>query len=487
MDTALILSIVGAIALVILLRVLKVSWLFAVLAALVLLIGVNIQWVKPFLEELGKAWGTNTVLGISATAMLVLLFLKVPVFISVFGGSLIYFLFNPGINQIIFGQRSVIGTENPSLLAIPFFVCAGTFMNYSGVTNRIMNFCSAITGRMPGGLAQVNVLLSTLMGGLSGSNLADAAMEAKMLVPEMEKQGFSKEFSSVVTAASAMITPLIPPGIAMILYGCIADVSIGKLFMSGITVGGSLCIAMMLLVHFISKKRGYLPIRNKKLTGKELWGHLRPALLPLCLPIIIIGGIRLGVFTATEAGAIAILYAIILGLLYRELTLKGILQACKETVTTTGGIMLIVSAASVFSWVLTKERIPQQLTEFIVSICPNKYAFLIAVNIFVLIVGMFIEGNATMIVLVPLLAPIAKQYGIDEIQFAMIYIFNNAIGALSPPMGTLMFVTCSVTGCKTKPFMKEAIPFYLLLISLLLLITFCPPVTTAIVSLTYGG
>ena len=149
--------------------------------------------------------------------------------------------------------------------------------------------------------------------------------------------------------------------------------------------------------------------------------------------------------------------------------------------------MLIVSAASVFSWVLTKERIPQQLTEFIVSICPNKYAFLIAVNIFVLIVGMFIEGNATMIVLVPLLAPIARQYGIDEIQFAMIYIFNNAIGALSPPMGTLMFVTCSVTKCKTKTFMKEAIPFYFLLVALLLLLTFCPPVTTAIVKLTYGG
>lgn len=487
MMNALTLSIIAAIALVILLKVLKVSWPVIIIAALVLLVGVNIEWVKPSLESIGRSLGTNTVLGISAIVMLVLLFLKVPVFISVFGGSLIYFLFNPGINQIIFGQKAVTGTESPSLLAIPFFVCAGTFMNYSGVTTRIMNFCSAITGRMPGGLAQVNVLLSTLMGGLSGSNLADAAMEAKMLVPEMEKQGFSKEFSSVVTAASAMITPLIPPGIAMILYGCIADVSIGKLFMSGITVGGSLCIGMMILVHFISKKRGYLPIRKNKMTGAELWSHLKPALLPLCLPVIIIGGIRLGVFTATEAGAIAIVYAIILGLIYGELSVKGIIQACKETVCTTGGIMLIVAAASVFSWVLTKERIPQQLTQFIVSICPNKYAFLIAVNIFVLIVGMFIEGNATMIVLVPLLAPIAKQYGIDEIQFAMIYIFNNAIGALSPPMGTLMFVTCSVTGCKTKTFMKEAIPFYLLLVALLLLLTFCPPVTTAIVKLTYGG
>ena len=485
--TELIISIIAAIALIFLLKKLNLSWPVIILAVIVLLIGVNINWVKPYLEAYGKTLGTNKVLGVAAVTMLVLLFLKVPVFISVFGGSLIYFLFNPGINQIIFGQKAVTGTESPSLLAIPFFVCAGTFMNYSGVTNRIMNFCSAVTGRMPGGLAQVNVLLSTLMGGLSGSNLADAAMEAKMLVPEMEKQGFSKEFSSVVTAASAMITPLIPPGIAMILYGCIADVSIGKLFMSGITVGGTLCIAMMILVHFISKRRGYLPIRNHAMSGAEFWGHFKPAILPLCLPIIIIGGIRLGVFTATEAGAIAILYAIILGLLYKELSLKGIMQACKETVCTTGGIMLIVSAASVFSWVLTKERIPQQLTEFIVSICPNKYAFLIAVNIFVLIVGMFIEGNATMIVLVPLLAPIARQYGIDEIQFAMIYIFNNAIGALSPPMGTLMFVTCSVTGCKTKPFMKEAIPFYLLLLVILLLLTFCPPVTTAIVKLTYGG
>ena len=485
---SLMLSIVAAAALFCLLYfLLKRPMAFSIIAAVAVLLAVNIQWIKPALEGVGTALGTNTVLGIAAIMMMVLLFMKVPVFIAVLGGSLIYFLFNPGINQIIFGQKAVTGSESASLLAIPFFVCAGTFMNYSGVTTRIMNFCSAITGRLPGGLAQVIVLLSTLMGGLSGSNLADAAMEAKMLVPEMEKQGFSKEFSSVVTAASAMITPLIPPGIAMILYGCIADVSIGKLFMSGITVGLTLCLAMMVLVHFISIKRGYVPIRTKRMTGKEFWDCLRPALLPLCLPIIIIGGIRLGVFTATEAGAVAILYAVLLGLLYRELSFKAILQACKETVCTTGGIMLIVSAASVFSWVLTKERVPQQLTEFIVSICPNKYAFLIAVNIFVLIVGMFIEGNATMIVLVPLLAPIAAQYGINEIQFAMVYIFNNAIGALSPPMGTLMFVTCSVTGCKTKTFIKEAVPFYILLVVVLLLFTFCPPVTTAIVQLTYGS
>ena len=301
MTLELILSIVGAILICSLLRfVMKKPWAVSVLAGLMVLLAVNIHWIKPALESVGTALGTNVVLGIAAVMMLVLLFMKVPVFVAVFAASAIYFLFNPGINQIIFGQKAITGTESSSLLAIPFFVCAGVFMNYSGVTNRIMNFCSAITGRLPGGLAQVNVLLSTLMGGLSGSNLADAAMEAKMLVPEMEKKGFSKEFSSVVTAASAMITPLIPPGIAMILYGCIANVSIGKLFTSGIAVGGTLCIAMMVLVHFISKKRGYVPIRTKRMTGKEFWDALRPALLPLCLPIIIIGGIRLGVFSATD-------------------------------------------------------------------------------------------------------------------------------------------------------------------------------------------
>lgn len=452
---------------------------------IIFFLSLRLTAYKPVLEKVGTLLGTNVVLAISAVLMLVMLFLKVPVFISVLAASMMYFVFNPGINQIVFGQKSILGTESSSLLAIPFFVCAGIFMNYSGVTHRIMNFCSVLTGRLPGGLAQVNVLLSTLMGGLSGSNLADAAMEAKMLVPEMERQGFSKEFSSVVTATSAMITPLIPPGIAMILYGCIANVSIGKLFVSGIAVGCILCISMMILVHFISKKRGYAPLRKERITGKEFWSALRPALLPLCLPIIIIGGIRLGIFTATEAGSVAILYAIFLGILYRELSFKAIMQACKETISTTAGIMLIVSAATVFSWILTKERVPQQLTAFIVSICPNKYMFLICVNIFVLIAGMFIEGNATMIVLVPLLAPVAAQFGINEIQFAMIYIFNSAIGALSPPMGTLMFVTCGVTKCKTKPFIKEAVPFYIMLVIVLLILTFWPAATTAIVDLVY--
>lgn len=377
----------------------------------------------------------NSILIAAAVVMLLLLFLKVPVFISVLGGAAVYFVFNPGVNPIVFAQQAITGVESISLLAIPFFVCAGIMMNYTGVTARIMGFCEVLTGRMYGGLAQVNVLLSTLMGGLSGSNLADAAMEAKMLVPEMEKKGFSKEFSSVVTAASAMITPLIPPGISMILYGCIANVSIGDLFISGIGVGLLLCVSMMILVRFVSKKRGYAPMRTTRVSGGEFVRALKPAILPLLLPVIIIGGIRIGVFTATEAGAVAIVYAMLLGVVYREMHWKDMVQGFKETVCTTSSIMLIVAAAGVFSWVLTKERIPQQLTEWIVATIDNKYVFLLIVNIFLLIVGMFIEGNASMIILVPLLHPIAQAYGINEIQFAMTYIFNNAIGALSPPHG----------------------------------------------------
>ncbi|MDD4843900.1 MAG: TRAP transporter large permease [Anaerotignum sp.] len=427
----------------------------------------------------------NSVLILSAIVLLALLFLKVPVYLSVLGGSAVYFVLNPNINTIMFAQRAITGVESISLLAIPFFVCAGILMNYTGVTKRIMDFCAILTGRMSGGLAQVNVLLSTLMGGLSGSNLADAAMQSKMLVPEMEAKGFSKEFSTVVTATSSMITPLIPPGIAMILYGCIANVSIGKLFMSGLGIGTLLCATMMILVRFISVKRGYQPLYKEKPTPKQFIAAAKPAILPLCLPIIIIGGIRFGIFTATEAGAIAILYAVLLGLFYKELNLKNTFQGLKETVCTTSSIMLIVAAASAFSWILTKERIPQQLTEWIVGTIHNRYIFLLVINIFLLIVGMFIEGNASMIILVPLLAPIAASYGINEIQFAMIYIFNNAIGALSPPMGTLMFVTCGITKCKTAAFIKEAVPFYILLVINLLLITYVPVFSTFLVNLLY--
>lgn len=282
-----------------------------------------------------------------------------------------------------------------------------------------------------------------------------------------------------------MITPLIPPGIGMILYGSIANVSIGKLFVAGLSVGAMLCIALMILVHFMSKKRGYKPLHEERIKMNEFLKALKGAVLPLCLPIIIIGGIRIGIFTPTEAGSVAIVYSLILGIVYRELTMKKFLDGIKETVITTSAIMLIVGAASALSWVLTKERVPQQLTDYIVEVISNKYMFLIIVNVFLIIVGMFIEGNAITIILVPLLAPIALKLNIDPIHFAMIFIFNVSIGTLSPPMGTLMFVTCGVTKCKIKNFIKEAVPFYILLLIVLGLLTFVPQFSTALVNMLY--
>lgn len=428
----------------------------------------------------------STAVSVGLILVLILLFLKVPVFVSIIAGSVAYFFLNPDVNAMILAQRVSSAIQSTSLLAVPFFVCAGVFMNYSGVTRRIMALCDVLTGRMWGGLAQVNVLLSTMMGGLSGSSLADAAMEARMLVPEMEKKGMSKEFSSVVTAASAMITPLIPPGIAMILFGSLANLSVGKLFVSGIGVGLLLCTGEMVTVSVISHKRGYAPNRKERLHWKQVAPVLKQAILPLILPVVIIGGIRIGAFTATEAGTVAVVYSIFLGLLYKEIDWNTIVKGLKETVISTAGIMMIIGAASALSWVLTKERIPQTITELMLQITDNKYVFLLLVNLFLLFVGMFIEGNAAMIVLVPLLYPIATgTYGIDGIQFAMMFIFNMAIGSLSPPMGTLMFVVCNETKCKLSTFIKESIPFYIVLLVELFLFATVPVLTTGLVNLIY--
>lgn len=282
-----------------------------------------------------------------------------------------------------------------------------------------------------------------------------------------------------------MITPLIPPGIGMILYGSIANVSIGKLFVAGIGIGVLLCISLMIMVHFISKKRGYQPATKEKQDPEEVKSAVKQAILPLCLPILIIGGIRIGIVTPTEAGTVAIVYALILGIIYKELKMSDVVDGLKESVATTASIMMIVGGASAFAWVLTKERIPQQLTEVITSSISNKYVFLIIVILFLLVVGMFIEGNAAMIVLVPLLAPVAQAYGINEIHFAMLFIFVMAVGGVTPPMGTLIFVTCGVTKCDIKAFIKESMPFYIMLLILMLGIAFIPALSTGLVNLVY--
>ncbi len=427
----------------------------------------------------------DTAIALSCILLLVFLFLRMPVFIAILGAAATYFILHTDLNPQFMVQRIIAGTQSNALLAIPFFVCAGVFMNYTGVTKRIVDFCESLLGNIVGGIGHVTILVATIMGGLSGSNLADAAMEAKMLAPEMERRGFSKAFASVLVATSAIITPLIPPGIAMIIYGSIANVSIGKLFVAGIGPGLMLCVLLMLLVSYLSYKRGYRSTKKVDTSLARVWSTFKGAFLPLCLPIIIIGGIRIGAFTPTEAGSVAIVYAILLGIIYREMKFSDSIKAIKETILTTSAIMLIVGAASAFAWVLTREKVPQYLTSLFIDHLNNAVIFLLLVNLFLIFIGMFIEGTAAMIILVPLLAPIAQHFGIDEIQFAMVVIFNFSIGTLTPPMGTLMFVTCSITKCPMSTFIKEAVPFYMLLGLVLIALTFVPVFTTGIVNLVY--
>lgn len=425
---------------------------------------------------------------LSAIILLVLLFLNVPVFAAITGACVAYTLANPssGITAILAMQREISGMQSVAMLAIPFFVATGALMNYCGITDRMLRFCKVLTGHMYGGLGQVNIALSTLMGGMSGSSLADAAMEAKLLVPDMRKSGYPNGFASAITAASSMITPLTPPEIAAIIYGSVTGASIGRLFVAGIVPAIILCASMMVVVSLYSRRHGIPRLREKRASGKELWDAFKPAVLPLCLPIIIIGGIRFGIFTPTEAGAIAIFYALLLGIIYREIRLDNILTCIKETVSTTASIMLIVGAATCFSWILTWENVPQNMTTFLISLCHNRYLFLLLVNLFLLVVGMFIEATAAQIVLAPMLAPVAVAFGIDPIHFGMVFIFNMAIGSLTPPMGNLMFVTCGVTKCTTEEFIKDCRVFYLLLFLVLMLMSYLPFVTTWLPNLVYG-
>jgi tripartite ATP-independent transporter DctM subunit len=424
-----------------------------------------------------------------ALVLMLLLFLAdVPIAFALILSTLSYFVVSSDLPLIAVVQRLVGGLESVPLLCIPFFVTAGVFMNYTGISRRLVAFAEVLTGHLPGGLAQVNVVMSTLMGGLSGSNLADAAMQSKILVPEMVKRGYGPAFSASVTAASALITPIIPPGIALIIYGYVGNVSIGRLFLAGVVPGVLTCLVLMASVHVMSVRRGYRPARPRRASAGEVLRSGRTALLALALPLVIIVGIRFGFFTPTEAGSIAVVYAFVLGtVVYREMKGPELKKALVESVAATANIMLIIAAASGFSKVLTWERVPHVITEAVTGAVSGPATFLLLVNLFLLVLGMFLEGNAALIVLTPILIPVAKAFGIDPVHFGVVFIFNLSVGTITPPMGTVMFTTCSITGVKVDQFVREAVPFWIALLVCLLVITYVPAVSLWLPRLVYGG
>lgn len=399
----------------------------------------------------------------------------VPVFIAIAAAALTFFLFAEGVPIQIFAQKLVSATDSFPLLAVPFFIFAGTIMNYAGITRRLLNFADALAGHLVGGLAQVNVLLATLMGGLSASANADAAMQAKMLGTEMVRRGFSPGFAAAVTACAAVITPIIPPGIGLIIYGFLADASVGRLFIGGIVPGLMLCIGLMVAIHFVAKKRGYKPMREKMVTAAELGQRFVEALGALSIAAFILVGIRYGVFTPTEAGAMTVLYASLIGfLVHRELKLAHFPAIIVETVIATSAVMLIICAASAFGFYMTWERIPSRAAQFLIKLTTDPHLLLLLINLLLILAGMLIEGTAALILLTPIFVPVITKLGIDPIHFGLVMVVNLTIGGVTPPVGTLMFVSCSILKVSIQRFTVEAMPLLISMFVVLGLITYFP-------------
>ncbi len=414
--------------------------------------------------------------------------INVPISISLVSGVLVYFLLMDSLPHEILAQRLVSITESSSYLAIPFFVTAGCVMNYCGISKRLMDLAEGLVGQWPGGLAHVNVLLSTMMGGISGSAAADAATETKILVPEMLKRGYDEDFSAAVTIASSLITPIIPPGIGLIIFSTTVGVSVGRMFCAGYLPGILLCVAYMVYCYFYCKNKGYEPSRKRIAGWQELKGLLLAAFSALVIPFGIILGIRFGVFTATEAGALCAWYAVIIGaFVYKELKWEHIWPILKESVIGTATVMLMICAANTLTYFFTYERIPNLLTSWLMSLNLNKFSFMFLVNILLLIIGMFMEGGAPLIILAPLLTPVATSLGIDPIHFGLVFCFNVCLGNMTPPFGIVLYQVGGMMQLDLIKLSKAVMPFVFIMVAVLFLISYIPWFTLVIPNLIYGA
>ena len=406
--------------------------------------------------------------------LFILFFMNIPVAFALMGSSLFYFMFiNNSMPMEMVIQQFVTSVESFPYLAVPFFIMVGSVMNHSGISGALMDFADVLVGHTKGGLAQVNVLLSALMGGISGSANADAAMQSKILVPEMVKKGFSKPFSAAITAASSAISPVIPPGTNLILYALIANVAVGDMFLAAYMPGILMAIMLMITVHIIALKRNYTPSRERIANVGEIFRQFLKSIWALFIPFGIIMGMRFGVFTPTEAGAVAVVFSVIVGFfVYKELKPKHLPMIFMDTVKGTGAVMSIIASAKVFGYYLTLEQIPQIITEFLMNMTDSPIVLLLVINALLLFIGMFLEGGAALVILAPLLVPAVVSFGIDPLHFGMIFIVNIMIGGLTPPFGSMMFTVCSIVNVKLEDFIKEVWPFIVALLVVLVLVTY---------------
>ncbi len=371
-------------------------------------------------------------------------------------------------------QRMFTGIDSFPLMAVPFFVLAGELMNKGGTTERLIDFANVLVGRIRGGLAHTNIVASMFFGGISGSAVADASAMGTILVPGMVSKGYEPGFSAAVTAASSTVGPIIPPSIFMVIMGVTTGLSIGGLFAAGIIPGLLIGFSMMGLSYFLAVRYNY-PRDERPFSGQRLWHAFKSAGPALLAPLIILGGILGGIFTPTEAAVVAVFYAFLVGtLVYRELTLKDVIQVVINSGITTAVLLLIIAMANIFAWVLTAQQIPQLIAKGMLNITGNPYVILLLINAFLIFIGMFLEGGAAIIILAPTLMAVAEAVGIHPLHFGFVMVLNIVIGLLTPPLGVCLFVVCGVTGLSLPRVTRAVMPFLALMLLVLLITTYLP-------------
>ena len=406
-------------------------------------------------------------LGIFFLALVVMMLLGVPVAFSL-GIASAGYMAATGTSLAMVVQRMVNGANSFAMLAIPFFFMAGELMNISGVTDKIIKLAKVLVGHMKGGLAQVNIVASVFFAGVSGSATADTA-----LIPAMVKEGYDLDFSAAITVASSCVGPIIPPSITLVLYGILTRTDVGRLLIAGIVPGLVVAVTQMIYTHFHAVKMDYPSF--PRATFKEMGHAVTHGLSALMMPIIIIGGTMSGVFTPTESAAIAVLYGVIIGFfVYKNITLSTFFKSLKKVGVSSMNNMLILAAASCFSWVLTMSKAPALLVKLMLGISSNKTVLTLLILALLIVIGFFMQASQALVVLAPILLPVAKAVGIDPVHFGLIMVVTLTFGGCTPPVGSMLFVVNSITKMGFARLTKAMLPLYLPLIIAIMLITFVP-------------
>jgi C4-dicarboxylate transporter DctM subunit len=409
--------------------------------------------------------------------MLVLFVMAMPVAWSMAIASGLYMLLGPKIPLQGLVQRMIGGIDTFPLLAIPFFILAGNLMNTGGITDRLVRFSRALVGHIRGGLAHVVVVTNMIMAGMSGSGIADAAGSGAVLIPAMKRAGYGVPFAAAVVGAAGTIGPIIPPSIPFVIYGSLANTSIGRLLLAGAVPGVLMGILLMIFVYFIAKRRDY-PAEEKASRGELLRATLH-AIPPMGMPIIILGGIIAGVMTPTEAACAGAAYAFVLGFcVYGEIALRDLPKIITESVAGTAAVAIIIAAAQPMGWILTYEQAPMKVLALFQDAQFSKAMLLLIINVIMLILGCFLEGLAVMVMAVPVLMPLLRQAGIDPLHFGVLFVLNIMIGTITPPVGTIMYVVCALGKISIGEFAREAWPFILALTICLFVVTYVPILST---------